>query len=767
MGTAQSTGSLLWFTLSRGIINEVYWPSIDHPQIRDLQFLVTDGTTFFTDERRLEATVEPLGAGILGYRVVTSDPEGRFRIEKQIIADPDQAVLLIRTRLVPDARWRRRLRLFVLCAPHLEIGGWGNSGRVDEVRGHRILTAFKGQTWMGLGASRSFVRASCGFVGINDGWQDLATDLHMDWEYDSADDGNIALIGEIDAAEEEFTVALAFSDHTHGALTTLFQALGRPFSVLRDRFVSHWADVVLPVPALEATSGDGGKLFQMSRSLLLAHEDKRHPGALIASLSIPWGESKSDAELGGYHLVWTRDCVNSATGLLATGDTLTPLKALIYLAVTQRPDGGFYQNFWINGVPYWPGLQLDEVAFPILLAGHLARDEALGEFDPTDMVLAAAGFLIRHGPVTPQDRWEETAGLSPSTLAATIAALIVAAGFAAAREDPVTAEFLAAYADYLECHVEDWTVVTDGSLHADVRRHYVRINPVDPADPQPNLDLNVDVVHIANRPPGERSDFPAKEIVDAGFLELVRYGVRRPGDPLVEDSLVVIDDQLRRATPAGPVWRRYSHDGYGQRSDGGPFLGWGTGRGWPLLTGERGHYELATGRPVGPYLRTIEKLAHGVGLLPEQVWDEADRPDLFLKRGGPTGAAMPLAWAHAEYLKLLRSTHDDAVFDLVPEVVARYRDHAPTTAVPHMWNHKWQPASVPAGSTIRIIYPKPFRLVWTNDEWARVREDDSTPTRVGVEFVDVAVSPSQGPPIRFTFRHQDGWEGTNYQVTVR
>lgn len=765
VGTARSTGSQLWFTLSLGIVNEVYWPNIDRPQIRDLQFLVTDGEALFIDERRMEAAVEPLGGGILGYRVVTSDPEGRFRIEKQIISDPDHAALVIRTRMVADPRWPQRLRLFVLCAPHLEIGGWGNSGRVTHVRGHRVLTAFKGDTWLALGASRSFARASCGFVGVNDGWQDLATNLHMDWEYDSADDGNIALIGEIDSPENDFTVAMAFSDHAHGALTTLFQALGRPFVELRDRFVSQWTEATADMLPLETSAGDGGKLYRMSRSLLLAHEDKQHPGALIASLSIPWGENKGDNELGGYHLVWTRDLVNSATGLLAAGDTQTPLKALIYLAVTQRPDGGFHQNFWINGVPYWHGLQLDEVAFPILLAGHLARADALGEFDPTGMALAAAGFLIRHGPVTPQERWEEAAGLSPSTLAATIAALIVAAGFAETSGDSITADFLADHADYLSSHIEDWTAATDGSLHPDIKRHYIRIQPVDPADPHPNLDPKVSRLHIVNRPPGTQTDFPANDVVDAGFLELVRYGIRRPGDRLVEDSLVVVDNQLRRETPAGPVWRRYSHDGYGQRPDGGPFLGWGTGRAWPLLTGERGHYELAADRPVTPFLHTMEALAHGVGLLPEQIWDEPDRPDQFLSRGGPTGAVMPLAWAHAEYLKLLRSAHDGAVFDLIPEVAARYRNRLPGKDH-QVWMHNWQPASVPAGTTLRIIASDRFRLVWTNDEWAHVRETDSTQTAVDLGYADVKIDAGQRSPIRFTFRHQDGWEGVDYSVTM-
>ena len=110
---------------------------------------------------------------------------------------------------------------------------------------------------------------------------------------------------------------------------------------------------------------------------------------MIASLSIPWGDEKSDDELGGYHLVWTRDMVKCVSALLAVGDSSTPLRALIYLAVSQREDGGFYQNFWIDGRPHWTGIQLDEVALPVILAWRLWKLGALGNFDPYNMVRRA------------------------------------------------------------------------------------------------------------------------------------------------------------------------------------------------------------------------------------------------------------------------------------------------------------------------------------------------------------------------------------------
>ena len=344
--------------------------------------------------------------------------------------------------------------------------------------------------------------------------------------------------------------------------------------------------------------------------MLLAHEDKTYDGAVIASLSIPWGESASDDNLGGYHLVWPRDMCHSGTALLAAGSKEVPLRALIYLASAQNEDGGFYQNFWINGEPYWRGTQLDETAFPILFAWRLHEAKALQDFDPYPVVLKAAGYLIHHGPVTPQERWEENSGYSPSTLAAQIAALICAAAFARERGHPATAHYLEEYADFLDAHLERWTVTTDGSLVPGIRRHFIRIHPADVRDPQPDEDANHGLLDLRNQPPGAPTAFPAKDIVDAGFLELVRYGIRKPGDPLIEDSLRVVDAILRVDTPFGPCWRRYNHDGYGQREDGGPYQGWGYGHAWPLLTGERGHYELAAGRDVRPFIRAMEGVRH-------------------------------------------------------------------------------------------------------------------------------------------------------------
>jgi len=527
VGTAYSTASRVWFTVSGGVISEVYFPTLDQPQIRDLQFVVSDGETFFHNaHRNLESTTEYLGEHGLGVRITNADPEGRYRIIMEVIADPHQASVLIDTCLEGDPDLLPRLHLYAVLAPHLEVGGWGNNGNVARIAGREFLTAHKGETWLALAATAPFVNRSCGYVGTTDGWQDLASDFRMDYNFAAASDGNIALTGEIDlSAGYRFTLGLAFGRTLHRAVTTLFQSLGIPFAEHRSRFLEQWDRVCRHLHPLDKFSGDDGMLYRRSRELILAHEDKHYAGALIASLSIPWGEAKGDEDVGGYHLVWTRDMVNSATGLLAAGDIVTPLRAFIYLACTQQADGGFPQNFWVDGEPYWSGIQLDEVAFPIILAWRLRRAGGLADFDPYPMVRAAAGYLIAHGCVTPQERWEENAGYSPSTLASNIAALVCASGFATEHGDEATARYLAEFADFIEAHVESWTVTNNGVLVPDIKRHYVRINPQDVNAPMPDEDADHGMVQIRNQPPGSRCEFPAAEIVDAGFLELVRYGV--------------------------------------------------------------------------------------------------------------------------------------------------------------------------------------------------------------------------------------------------
>ena len=770
VGTAYSATSRAWFTLWNGVMTEAYYPTIDRPQVRDLQYLVSDGATFFHEEKRhLRTETKRMSHHALAYQITNHDPQDRYRIIKDVIVAPHLPCILQNTRIDGEKSFVSSLRLYALCAPHLQGGGAGNNGYVLQVAGREVLAAEKGGLWIALAASIPFSRLSTGYVGASDGWTDLSRNFRMDWEFDQALDGNIALFGElVPDAGGEFTLALAFGDGQHNAISTLFQALGFPFEEHRRRYGEQWNRACSRIYPVTDVHGDRGSLYHSSLSLLLAHEDKTFPGAFIASLSIPWGESKGDEDTGGYHLVWTRDMVNTAMALLAAGNKETPLRALIYLAATQHDDGGFSQNFWINGESYWRGIQLDEVSFPILLAWRLQQENALAQFDPYHMVIRAARYLIHHGPATQQERWEEASGYSPSTLASNIAALICAAGFARLRNDEATAAYLEEYADFLECHIEVWTVTTEGSLVPDIREHFIRIHPVAIDDYQPNEDPNHGVLALHNIPPGGQREYPAKEIVDAGFLELVRYGIRKHDDPVIVDSVRVVDAVLKVETPFGPCWRRYNHDGYGQREDGGPYLGWGKGRAWPLLTGERGHYELAAGRSAVPCLRAMAGFASIAGLLPEQVWDEPDRARIHMYLGRPTGAAMPLMWAHAEYIKLLRSASDGQVFDRIPAVADRYLDEEKRYKLLEIWKPNRQPRRVKTGYILRVQATTSFELQWTRDDWRTAQNTQATPTALGIGFVDIPIPESQETPIRFTFYwHVSGkWEERDYEVAI-
>ena len=768
-GTAFSDASKIWFTIWKGILTEIYWPTVDSPQTRDLQFLVSDGKTFFHEEKRsLDTSIDLLDSRSLAYAILNKDPEKRYSIAKRVIADPLLPCILQHTKVHISRELRNDLHLYVLFAPHMNRGGAHNDAFVMKQSGHEILIAHRGDSWCALGATIPFSKLSCGFVGESDGWTDISQHLTMQWEFDQALDGNVALTAEIPLDTTlEFTLGLAFGNTLQSAVATLVQSLAFPFEDRLKFTIAEWelpSGTLLPIAS---QTSDNARLFHSSCSQLIAHEDKTFPGASIASLSIPWGEAKGDEDLGGYHLVWTRDLVSSAMGLLAADDRISPLRSLIYLSAIQHEDGGFPQNFWIDGEAYWKGIQLDEVALPVLLARRLALEDGLEQFDPYIMVMRAASYLIINGPATQEERWEEASGYSPSTLATNIAALIAASWFAAEHGDEDTAQYLREYADFLECHLETWTVTKQGTLVESIPRHYIRILPIDLSDQHPLEDPDHATMRLTNQPPGTPVEYPAKEIVDAGFLELVRYGIRKADDPIIVDSVKVIDAVLRRETPYGPAFYRYNHDGYGQRGDGESYEGWGKGRLWPLLTGERGHYELAAGHDALPYLHALERFATKTGLLSEQVWDSTDSPVEWLKFGCPTGAAMPLMWAHAEYIRLLRSIHDGQVFGLVPEASKRYSAKKNCTNI-EIWKPNRQPTTIQRGRKLRVQAPEPFTIHWTANGWEDKHEKKSTPTRLGIEYADIPIGKHQRAPIEFTcfWTERGVWESVNHKIEI-
>ena len=772
VSTAYSASSRVWFTVSHGTLNEIYYPTIDRPQTRDMELLFTDGETFFHEEKRdFKYDFHYVDRDAPAVRVVASDPQGRYTVTKEIIADPHHSVVLMHVKMTGDESVLSRMKCYALLAPHLNGGGAGNSARSLQVAGRRVLLAWKGGTSLSMGVDCGFTRTSCGYVGASDGYQDLMTDMKMTWCFGEALNGNVAVMGEIDVAQNrEFTVAIALGDGHHAALSAGMQSVITPYEVHCERFVEQWLRAETP-KELAGASTDEGRLSRVSHNVILTHEDKIFSGAFIASASIPWGASKGDDDLGGYHLVWTRDMVQSATALLACGKGETALRALVYLACTQHPDGSFAQNFWIDGTPYWTGIQLDEVALPIMLAWRLWKENALEGFHVIPFVERAAGFLVRYAPITQQERWEENAGYSPSTLAAVIAALVCAADLARGHQAAELGGFLEIYADWIEAHLDEWTTTNDGVLLPGVSRHYMRIRPPSEGEPFHNAAVPPGHVVLANRGPGEKAVFEDREIIDAGFLELVRYGIRRADDPLIVDSLKVVDHVLKIETPNGTCWRRYNHDGYGQRKDGGPYMGWGQGRAWPLLGGERGHYELAAGRDAAPFITAMEKFSSIGGMLPEQVWDYEDVPSEGMYKGQSAGSAQPLVWAHSEYIKLLKSVVDGKVFDCVSVVKRRYGVEPGTRKFKsnvEIFQTSRPVSSVTAGMTLRMVNTVRFSVLYSMDDWKTSVTKESRPVGYAGFFADIETVAAQAGKIVFTFHWpgEDKWLGRNFEVEV-
>lgn len=762
VGTAYDARSPVWFTISHGIINEVYYPRVDQANIRDLGFIVTDGDTFFSEEKRHTASsVAMLAPGVPGYRLTNSCDGGRYRIVKTIVTDPLRPVLLQEVQFEPLVGGLEEYRVFALLAPHIDNQGRENDGWAGEYKGVSMLFARRGDCALALACSGGFAAMSCGYVGASDGWQELAANKRLTEVHAEARNGNIALTGEVDvgACEGRFTLALAFGRDSAEAGLNARAALLHSFDEAAAAFVAGWKDFQRECDALEPYKDGPPDDYRTSVAVLKTHEDKGHPGGIIASLSIPWGNHKGDHDLGGYHLVWPRDLVEAAGGLLAAGDATGARQTLCYLMSTQEADGHWAQNMWLNGTAYWNGIQMDETGLPILLADLLRRADALNGVNPWPMVRLAASYLVRNGPVTPQDRWEEQQGYSPFTLAVETASLLVAAGFADEVRDCRAAAYLRDVADYWNDQIERWTYVTDSELgkRVGVDGFYARIGP-------PEMDS------AARRQPRPSGAAGYEAHVSPDALALVRFGLRAADDHRIVNTVAVIDAVLKSETETGPLWCRYNGDVYGEYTDGSPYDGGGIGRGWPLLAGERAHYEIAAGRSndAGYLLDVMRRQASPGGLIPEQVWDAPDIPRRELFNGHPTGSAMPLAWAHAEFVKLTRSLRDGRVFDMPAQPVQRYvHDHRRSELT--VWCASNKLRSMDVGKTLRVSTRAPALVHWSFDDWRSVCDTRSIETGLGVWYTDLATRELPADAVvRFTLFWLDTerWEGTDFEVRV-
>lgn len=757
VGTAISASSPVWFSLSHGILNEVYFPRLDTAAIRDGQLLVTDRQGGFWEEKRdLTHEIRYLDERTPGFLITNREPHGRFTIRKRVITWPRLPVLLQAIDIDSDGddyRW------FYLLAPHLDNHGYGNSAALDTLRdGTPIMMAWRNGLYVCQTASIPFSRQSVGYVGVSDGWSLLKNTGELT-SYERADQGNLALTGEwqFQPGQTQYLIT-SFGRTAEEAQFATHLALKEDFKAIEADYVGEWHRFFDGLGGLLPKDHPHARMQKISAMVLKCHQDKIFSGGIIASLSIPWGNAAGDGNIGGYHLVWPRDMAEAANAFLAIDDLEDARLALDFLRASQLKDGSWPQNFWLNGQPYWAGSQLDETAFPIHLAYQIYRRQK--DIDIYPMVKNALAYLVQNGPVTQEERWEEDGGYSPSTIAAMIAALVLGGLIAREHDDLATAEYVESVADYWAASLDRWTFTEEGTAVPGHPRHYERIHPV--ADVAEDGNIHQGYVPIKNLPGGQLM-YPEVAVIDGGFLELVRYGIKAADDPHIVDSIAAYDALLRTEMPYGPVWHRYNYDGYGEGAHGEPYTGVGQGRAWPLLTGERGHYELTLGHSAEPYLRAMEQSATVGGLIPEQVWDSEDIPEHELYFGRPTGSASPLVWAHAEFLKLLRSQETGHVFEQYAPVAERFADFHGSTREFWQFNHQiqnWNSGT----EVIRVVTLAPARLTFSLDEWQSAQEATLNATGLGCFYTDIPLGKTTSLEFTFYWTEAQHWEGKNFRI---
>ena len=642
-GTANTLVSKVWFTLNSGVMTEVYYPTLDVPNVQMLQLIIV------TPEGRVETESEDTthsitvsdDAGSLSFRQENTAKSGAYILSKAYVTDPERNSLLLQVFFKSWVHESAAYQLYVYYDPSLN-----NSGMHDSAWSEGgALLAVDGDKASALITEPALAETTNGYFGSSDGLTQLREAKSIRNAYTRAVDGNVVQVGRPSLPKFifnngiRFTLALGFGKTPLEARENARASLGKRFNAVRKEYEAGWHAYATKLPTVESKHQ---RQFNMAAMVLKALEDKTYRGAMIASPSIPWGggPNANEPKITGYHAVWARDLYQVATAFLAMGDRASANRALNYLfKVQQKPDGSFPQNSWVDGRPIGGALQLDQVALPLVLAYQLQRNDRttwLKHIKP------AADFILRKGPYTEQERWEEKPGYSPSTIAAEIAGLVCAARIAATNRDNDSAKAYLRKADEWARAVERWTATSNGP-HAS-GNYYLRITEND--DPNDGVRIEIN---------SGGGTYDEREIVDAGFLELVRLGIKPARDPSIVRSLAIIDRLIKVETPGGSGWYRYNHDAYGERSDGGDYDGsTGMGRLWTLLTGERGEYDVARGDLAAARKRldAMIAFANDGGMIPEQVWDRRESPRAQFRPGEGTGSATPLAWSMAQFIRL-------------------------------------------------------------------------------------------------------------------
>ena len=568
VGTALSTASPVWFTLSHGILNEIYYPRVDSACTRDFGFVVTGPDDYFSEEKRdCEQETVPIRDGVPAFLVVNTAKDGAYRIEKQIISDPARAAILQRVSFTALKGETGDYRVTALLAPHLVNAGASNSAWIGEYEGAPVLFASGRSRYLALVTNAQWQAVTAGFVGASDGWQQLHKHGQIVDQYQRADDGNVALAGEIDFSGSDGTavLALGFGQTEHEAAAAATRSLKDGFDQTLNTYVAGWRKWQDGLAPLDRKPQGGINAYRVSTAVLATHRAADRPGAAVASLSIPWGFSKGDGDLGGYHLVWPRDLVETAGGFLAAGDAKEARAILDYLRELQEPSGRWAQNFWLDGKPYWPGVQMDECAFPILLADMLRRNGHLKSSDLRrflPMIKNAAGYILANGPSTAEDRWEEDAGYSPFTLAAEITALLGAADMLEDSGETKAAAHLRETADCWNEQIEKWTFEGDPDLcrELDISGYYVRIaapGATDTAGPDGKTP-------IRNQTP-DHAVMASDAVISSGCAGTGALRAARGGRPPYRGYRQGNRPHAARGTAARPALVSLHRDGYGEQ----------------------------------------------------------------------------------------------------------------------------------------------------------------------------------------------------------
>jgi glucoamylase len=719
LGTARNSTSKVWFTVANGVLSDVYYPTIDNTNVETMQFAVTDGATF-TDlqSRDMTSTARALDDSGMACEVTSTPANGRYTLVTDYVVDPNANALLIKVAL--KQRAGRSLRLFVRFDPTVNGNGGGGSGNggadsavTDTSTGHPVLVASDPVTAT-TASNRDyaqpvfaaldgpFAESTNGFAGTpSDGLTQLDASRALTTSYTDAANGNVVQTARIaargdgrDDDDNAVTLALGFGPTQAAAVQTAESSLARRFERALHESREGWAayDRRLNDPPKKLAGLAHGRADELrdsyfvSANVLKASEDKTFPGAIVASMTSPWGQAVSAGDpantyFGSYREVFARDLYEIWTGLIADGDLATARDATLFLFERQQlADGSMPRNSLVNGrtAPDTGGIQLDETAYPLLMADELhLTDAALYE----NHIKPAANFVASHGPSFGVERWEEQGGFSPSTIAAEIAGLVAAADLADANHDAVSAAVWRGVADDFQRSIKGWTVTTNGPL---APRYFIRLSKT--GDPNAAISYNV-----GNGGP----TLDQRSVIDAGFLELSRLGELPASDPDIAASLPVVDATIRSDTASGFGWHRYNGDGYGDRStDGRPWAptGVGTGHVWPALSSERAEQSLQSGDAAGAValLDGMDRFAGGVGLIPEQDWESPDlarspfgtppeTASIGFANGEPAGSAGPLNWSAASFVRLFADLGSARLTDRPESTFQRYVAHTQGT----------------------------------------------------------------------------------------